>query len=244
MNVVARLSAGCTLFVTFALGSANAAVIDFETVPLGTPSDQLAISTQYQADFGVTFSLSDGGTPFLERTRNTSGDSGTGFQRNVGGGFDRERAGFEGQLGDYFLRLGTGGLESVPVPVLIITYDTAVSAASAEIWDIDGLSVSNSEQWTVTAHDMSGAVIDTQVSPLGVSAGAGSLDGLPWTWSFDHATADIYSIQIAFTGGRTSNIGLAFDNFSPATAAVVPVPPAFLLFSSALLVLWRQRRLQ
>ncbi|NIR95789.1 MAG: hypothetical protein GWO08_19770, partial [Gammaproteobacteria bacterium] len=115
---------------------------------------------------------------------------------------------------NYFLRIGTGGLQSAPAPILIIDYSSPVSAASAQIWDIDGTNNNNTEQWTITAHDNIGNIIDTIVSPTGTRDNAASLDGLPWTWSFSHATNDIYSIQVEFTGGKTNNIGLAFDNFS------------------------------
>lgn len=40
---------------------ASAAIIDFETVPGGTPRDRLDISTQYAAEFGVSFGLDANG---------------------------------------------------------------------------------------------------------------------------------------------------------------------------------------
>jgi hypothetical protein len=210
-----------------------ASVIDFETVPGATPADKLAISTQYQGLYGVTFSLSDGGTPYLEKTG--SSDSGDGFRNDVNGNFhDIEDPEYAGQLGNYFLRLGTVGLETAPAPILIIAYDTPVSAASAEIWDIDGTSASNTEQWKVTAHNDVNDVIATIISPLGSTDGVSSLDGEPWIWSFNRASSDIYSIQVEFIGGKTNNIGLAFDNFSPATSAV-PIPATVWLFGSGLL---------
>jgi hypothetical protein len=70
----------------------------------------------------------------------------------------------------------------------------------------------------------------------------GNLDGLPWTWSFDHVTNDIHMIEIAFVGSKTTGLGLAFDNFSPASAAV-SIPAAAYLFGSALGLLgWMKRR--
>ena len=98
--------AATTLFFSSSLvNTCQASLIDFETVPGGTPADQLAISTQYQAAYGVTFSLQDGGTPYLEQTG--TGDSGQGFWNAYLGTYDTESAGYEGQLGNYFLRFGT-----------------------------------------------------------------------------------------------------------------------------------------
>lgn len=207
--------------------AANAALIDFETVPGDTPADQLAISTQYLATENVTFSLSTGETPFLEQTGGA--DAGNGFENDQLGTPDIEAVSHAGELGGFFLRLGTTDLLVTPVPELIITYSTPVSAASAQIWDIDGHTGTGSEQWEISARDINDTPIDTLRSPTGLVNNASSLDGLPWTWSFSHASADIHSISIKFTGNKTMDIGLAFDNFSPSSApiddvAVSPLP--------------------
>ncbi len=241
MNWNLYVTAGALLLASTA---SQAAVIDFETVPGSSPADKLAISNQYQTDFGVTFSLSTGGTPYLEQVGTS--DSGNGFLNDVLNQYDRAATGYESQLGNYFLRIGTGGLSSTPVPSLNISYDTAVAAASAQIWDIDGHS-NGTEQWLVEALDNHGTVIDSIYSPLGTTHDAASLDGKPWTWSFDHGgTADIYGIRLTFTGSKTSGIGLAFDNFSPSEPAVVPEPSTYLLFGIGLLALlgWGRRRRQ
>jgi hypothetical protein len=209
-------------------------VIDFETVPGGAPADQLAISTQYQASFGVTFSLQDGGTPFLEKTG--ASDSGHGFWNEGPDTFDTEAAVHAGELGNYFLRFGTTTLFNAPGPILIINYASPVNAASAEIWDIDAApgGVDGWEAWTITARDTAGAAIDTITSPIGIDESlAASLNGKPWSWSFSHASNDISSIAIQFSG-TASRVGLAFDNFSPASA-LVPIPAAAWLFGSGLL---------
>jgi hypothetical protein len=218
-------------------GNALGVTIDFETVPSSIPSDKLAISNQYEALFGVTFSTSTGGTPFLEKVGGT--DSGDGFiNDNRGDNPDIAAIGFESQLGDYYLRLGTVDLLSKPVPSLIISYSTPVSAASGQIWDIDK-HTQGFEQWIVTSFDASNNPIDTQASPIGLPpSDISSLDGKPWTWSFDHGTTfDIYSIQVIFTdapGSKSSGIGLAFDNFSPSSPEV-PIPAAIWLLSSGLI---------
>ena len=116
-------------------------------------------------------------------------------------------------MGQYFLRLGTGGLLSPPVTILIIDYDNPVSAASAEIWDIDG-----PEQFQVTAFDAAAESIGTLTSPHG------GLNGKPWTWSF-HSPNDssIAKIEITATGTKSLR-GFAFDNMETFAA---PVPAAF-----------------
>lgn len=227
-------ASGFWLYFTLGIsGTSYAALIDFETVPGGAPADKLAISTQYQADFGVTFSLQGGGTPFLEKTGGA--DSGHGFWNEGPDIFDTEAVGYEGGLGDYFLRFGTTTFSDTPGPILIITYDTPVSAASAEIWDIDAATAGTNgwEAWTISARDMNDTVIDTIVSPDGIDESlATSMNAKPWTWSFNHTSEDIYSIAINFSG-TADKVGLAFDNFSPATAAV-PIPAAIWLFASGL----------
>jgi len=224
-------------FILSLSSTSNAAVIDFETVPGGTPSDQLAISTQYQASYGVTFSIERGGTditPYLEQAG--ASDAGHGFWNAAANTYDTEAVGYEGELGNYFLRFGRDTFSDTPGPILIITYDTPVSAASAEIWDIDAAPNNSNgyEAWTITARDMDGLVIDTIVSPDGIDENnPDSLNAKPWTWSFNHASSDIYSIAIEFSG-TASIVGLAFDNFSPATA-VIPIPAAVWLFGSGLI---------
>lgn len=107
------------LYFTLSLvNTSHAALIDFETVPGGAPSDQLAISSQYQANYGVTFSLQGGGTPYLEKTG--ASDSGHGFCNEGPDTFDTEAAGHAGELGNYFLRFGTTTFSNTPGPILIM----------------------------------------------------------------------------------------------------------------------------
>lgn len=224
------------LFVFFLLPNANSAtkIITFETVPGGSPSDKLAISSQYEALYGVTFSTSTGGTPYLEKKG--SADSGNGFYNDTRSNYDIAAVDYESILGDYYLRLGTQDFLSKPVPSLIISYSTPVSAASAQIWDIDA-SQSGFEQWIVKAYDSGNSLIETIISPVGLQpSDPNSLDGKPWKWSFDYGTNfDISSIEISVSneiGSKTSGIGLAFDNFSPSS---VPVPGGIWLLGSGLL---------
>lgn len=224
----------CLYFISSLLNTGHATLIDFETVPGGVPSDKLAVSTQYQSIFGVSFSLQGGGTPYLEQTGTS--DTGHGFWNAVAMTYDTEAVGYEGGLGGYFLRFGTTTFSDAPGPILIIDYNTPVSAASAQIWDIDAApnNTNGYESWTITARDLTGGVIDTIHSPVGIDENfPTSLNAKPWTWSFDHASNDIYSIAIEFSG-TASRVGLAFDNFTPASA-VVPIPAAVWLFGTGLI---------
>jgi len=217
--------------------------IDFETVPGSASADQLAIASQYQSLFGVKFGLSTGGTPFLEAVG--SADVGNGFVNDNLGLPDVAAAGYTNQLKSFFLRLGTTTLESLPVPRLIITYSAPVAAASAEIWDIDAQGP-GTEQWLVEAFNGVNAIVDSSLSPLGTNNGPGSLDGKPWTWSFNHGvTADIHRIELSFTGSKINSIGLAFDNFSPSSPMEpVPEPSALLMLLSGLGAIGARLRLK
>ena len=223
------LEAVYACFILCFVNPANATLIDFETVPGDTPSDQLAISTQYLATDGITFSLSDGDTPFLEKT---GSDSGVGFINDQMGWEDIEATSHNGELGNYFLRFEKTSFASEPVPVLMISYATPINVASAQIWDIDGVESLGTEQWKISALDNNQVIIDTLLSPLGTANDSTSLDGLPWTWSFNHASNDIYAVELEFAGNKTSGIGLAIDNLSISSA--VPLPPTLWLIGTGL----------
>lgn len=156
-------------------------------------------------------------------------DAGSGFMNDALGLYDTPAPGYESQMGNFFLRFGTGIRENAPVPNLIISFSSPASFVSSDIWDIDGNAL-GTEQWMVEALDYQYDVIDTIFSPEGINNGAGSLDGRPWTWSFDHGTLyDISTIRINFVGSKLEGVGTGFDNFA-FTTAVVPEPISSLLF--------------
>ena len=182
-----------------------ATTIDFETIPSSTPSDGLSISTQFLASQGVTFSREGGGSPVLAQV----GAPQTAFQ-----GFnllpDQPAPG--ANAGSFFLT--DDGVVAGPPTPLIVTYTTPVAAASGILLDIDG-----AEAWQIQSRDASKFVIDF------VNLGPNNLlDGSATPWSFSHASADIFSIRLLYTGSQTGGVGLAFDNFSPSSASPPPVP--------------------
>jgi hypothetical protein len=242
MEVIMATKTALGLIVLTASSAAFASgIIDFETVPGSTPADQLAISTQYQSQFGVIFSLSDGTTPYLEAVGGT--DPGNGFINDQLGVSDTAAPGFEWQLGKFFLRLGTNTLMTAPVPSLIITYTSPVAAASAQIWDIDSQG-QGTEQWLLETRGASNLVNDSVLSPLGTNNGPTSLDGKPWNWAFSHSTNDIYSIRISFVGSKNNGIGLAFDNFAPSEISPIPEPHHAVLLMMGLAAIAARKRLQ
>jgi len=238
------------------------AIIDFEAGPANpNPFDTQEINIQYQAlsDGGVTFSTTSGdprleavGGPFSPQFPSPPGDVLPGFINDDLNLHDTEATNIPQSLGNYFLRLGTGDLQAGTVPTLLIDYMTPVSAASAEIWDIDATSVLGTEQWKVTAYDQlggAGQLLGTMISPLGLAdpLDPDYLDGKPWFWFFDLGTGnfDIRSIQIQWytnnplASPKTSGIGLAFDNFN---TTAVPIPGAIWLFGSGILGMVFMRR--
>jgi hypothetical protein len=235
---------------------ANAALIDFETTPGGgAPSNDLSLPTTSPYIFpglGVSFGIdfnSDGivetNTVFEHAAPDPFEPPNRGFEGSAGG--DTADPGFTAQLGNFFLRGPTGGAD---FGLFVITYSgtTLVTAASGEIWDIDGTAQSpggpgNTEEYTVRAYDTLNNLLATQVSPLGVLTTAiAPLDGRPWTFSFSGLSAGIAKITVDFTGTKPAGIGLAFNNFDP-TGAAVPEPATALLAALAPTLLacrWRR----
>jgi hypothetical protein len=223
MPIPAWRQASVAILAYLFMSAASADMIDFEVVPGETAADAIAISTQYLATHGVSFINSDGSTPHLERRGGQ--DFNAGFKNfGIGGSPDIEALTHTGEFGTFFLRINTENISAGPVPDILINYAVPVAAASGQIWDIDGTGfITETEQWRVTAYDDLGNTLTTIDSPLGDSMGPESLDGLPWTWSFDESSASIYQIRMAFTGSKVKNISMAFDNFKHSEATVVPM---------------------
>ncbi|MFG0274938.1 MAG: hypothetical protein ACF8QF_07770 [Phycisphaerales bacterium] len=198
--------------------------IDFETLPGGAPTvDQQEISTEYEANFGVSFALISRttGLPIgLPRIAKV-GTPQTAFASCNGADTPLPGQG----IGDSFLTdnnsIGVAG-------DLLITYVSPVSAASGVVLDVDCRTPTGGppcEQWTIEALDGAGAVLETAVIDglAGPSMGTcadpnGAGDALAFGWSFSRASADIAQVRIRYTG-TASSVGLGFDLFSPAQGA-------------------------
>ena len=142
----ARRCGWLALLIGVLAASARATIIDFETTPGGTPpTDDLTLpytSPYVFPGLSVSFGIdanSDGTVdtnavfehagldPFEPPNGGFAGSAGT----------DTADPGFTAQLGNFFLRGPTGGAD---FGLFAIDYSgsTVVTAASGEIWDIDG----------------------------------------------------------------------------------------------------------
>lgn len=220
-----RLIGGGIFIATF---GANAATIDFESVPgIGTPTEGLLISNQYLASAGVSFALEGGGSPRMAKV----GAPRTAFE-GFGGASDTPAPG-QG-IGDFFLT-DNGTLSGLISPALLVQYATPTAAASGVLLDIDF-----DETWTIQARDGTNSIVETII----INAGdPGTGEGLATVWSFNHTLADISSIR--FKGTRTAGgaFGLGFDNFSP--SAPVPEPQTFVMLAAGLgaLTMFKRRKM-
>lgn len=229
------------------------AVVNFESIGGVTPVDNASLSTSQQfTDGGATFSFGvDNGSSagisldesvYIEAVGSSDDDSGFAYDQGGSGSVNshdsEDPSNTQAGLGNFFLRTGTLESGGTTPNTFVIQYDysapdaAAVTAASGQIWDIDGFD-GNTEQFVVTAYGTDGTtVIATDTSPLGTDNGAGSLDGLLWTFSIASTGGDaIQYITIEFIGSKTDGIGLAFDNFN---ATAVPEPSTFALLAGML----------
>lgn len=242
MKGLIRIVSISTMLVSFNI---NAGVIDFELNASGAlPSDNevLGVADVFTIDdvdliFG--FDTNADGVidqpAVFEEVGNVDAGNDTGFW-GIGGARDIAAPGFESVLGSFFLRQFE---PYTPFGAFTILYDALapVTAASGEIWDIDG-KIGATERFTVEAFNGS-TLLQTLQSPEGVDF---SLNGQPWTFGFT-GLSDITKIEITFSGSKTSGIGLAFNNFSPVTSLAEPTSVsepslfALVLVSATLMIL-------
>jgi hypothetical protein len=225
----------------------HAAVIDFETTPAGgTPTDDGVLSplTPYtlggvQVSFGFDYDTNgviEADAIFERAGTFPTEPPNAGFSGSHG--IDTPDPGFAGQLDNWFLRSPIAGSDFGHFIIQYVSTSGPVTAASGEIWDIDG-TVDNmggvlTEEYTVRAYDSIGTLLATQVSPLGtLPTPVAPLDGRPWQFSFSGLTAGIDHIIIDFTGTKPGGIGLAFNNFYPTS---VPEPSTLILTAGGLAV--------
>ena len=102
--------------------------VDFESIPGGTPTEGLEISTQYLEAEGISFSLEGGGFPRIAKV----GSPATAFASELGDDTPLPNQ----NVGTFFLTDDGNFTERYP-SVLIITYNTPTSAASGVILDVD-----------------------------------------------------------------------------------------------------------
>lgn len=220
-----------------------ATIINFESTSAGgLPSDNqiIGLGDYFMAD-GVSVSFGfdttgDGSADEVGRFEKAGGgkESGnSGFKSAYGSQYDIAATGFESLLGEFFLRQKDA---YEPFGTFHIMYDAEnpVTAASGEIWDIDGRA-GNTEQFLITAFNGI-TPLASITSPLGNNS---TLDGKPWAFGFTDLS-NITSIEITFTGSKTKGIGLAFNNFSPiedvsAASNSVPEPSILVIFLLALI---------
>ena len=228
---------------------ASAQVVDFETTPGGmVPTDDsfLDRAAQYFSDgVGISFGFdtNNDGIADADAAFEAVGDEPSGpegFFSTLGNeDRDTEAPGFEGGLGDFFLRTPVGVDQNDDPSVLVITYDTAVAELSGEIWDIDGRSNDGTfEQWRVRGFNAMGDQVAIQDSPVGIPQDTmGTLDSAPWTFTLANQ-AGITRVTIEYIG-NAEGVGLAFDNYN---ATQVPTPGAGALALAGLVIGGRRRR--
>lgn len=221
-----------------ALGSSsvNAALLTFEDGNNGVASvDNKAITDDYQAEAGVVFATGTGtdyanfsGVAYLEQMGVQVGEnkSTSGFKHDSD--YDAVAAGVgldgltlsqrESYMGDYFLRTTSFSTES-----LVVVYDEAVNWAGFEIWDIDGSPDVNpedpnlTEEWTITAYNGWGnQVFQIVTSSVDNNLDSTSYDGQRYVVELGENSTqyEFDRFVVEFTGTKTADVGLAFNNFS------------------------------
>lgn len=185
------------------IASLPAFAIDFETIPsIGTPVDQMQISSQFWFSDGVRFRLEEGGFPFLAKR----GSPRTAF--NAPNGNDQPDV----SAGNYFLTNSKSVASGAST--LMMEFASPVKSVSGVILDIDATDV-----WTVEIWG-GGVLLD---SSLHTNSDPDAGDGAATPWSFERATADVDFVRMVYSGN--SSLGVGWDNFlfSPVILPTAPV---------------------
>jgi hypothetical protein len=245
MSVIRIVCCAYALSMTL---NAYAGLIDFETTALGSiPNDNgiIGLTDAFMADdVAVSFGFDTNGDGVVdsngvfEQTGGGKERGNSGFLSSFGSKYDIAAPGFESLLGRFFLKQKNSYL---PFGTFHIIYYAVnpVTAASGEIWDIDGGNkASKTERFLVKAFN-GDALLDSILSPLGLkNKGDSTLDGKPWVFGFT-GLSDITRIEISFMGTKTKGIGLAFNNFSPvedlSKSVSVPEPSSLAMFALGML---------
>lgn len=216
--------------------SSHALLIDFETTAAGgTPTDNADIglmdtwtdgTTSVQVGFGTAGDpLTRSISAKFEQVGNADGSPFGFFNGGPSGDIDTPNT--AGAMGEWFLR--SNGFPADTTQTFIIDYlGAGTDGLSAQIWDIDGRDPAGSafEAWRVDAYDIAGTLLGSQDSPIGNDGENGVLNGEPWEFGFSSGNFGgtmISKVVISYTGDA-GNVGLAFDNFSADSNALVVVP--------------------
>lgn len=210
--------------------AAQAAPIDFETIPGDVAAEGLQITDQFAATAGVTFSLLDGATGDTVSNGPVLADRGgdkTAFD-GAGGG-DQVISADQALIGGFFLTddgLTKNGLRN---PILVATYSVASSFIKADILDID-----NGETFDIRFYDA--AVGGTLLNTISITTSTpDTANGRATQVEYFHGSADILRVEFEGTGRFGSFFGLGFDNFdSGVTVSDIPLPASFGLLACAL----------
>lgn len=262
--------------IAFATCGARAAIIDFENGMLGVNvSDNMAVQDQYMTTAaGVSFRTGTGnnygaftGSAYIEQIGTQAGASETGaaignnsgfLWKNDANGIDANdtacqaitgRDGLtvterQNALGSYFLR--TRGFSQ---DKLTVTYNSKVTQASFEVWDIDG-TATGGEGWTIKAYNGNwNNVVLTKETPFVFNdmTDMGSYDGQRFVVELSQVGVefDRFVVEFGIAGQNnkpiTEAVGLAFNNFNT-TAVPEPTSMALLAIGCAALGLRRRGR--
>ena len=196
------------LFCAALLISPNAwatSIIDFESVPgVDTLAPGVEISTQFEAEYGVTFSTNEEGTEFPVLAKVGDSELVAFYSSN---GANAVSAEDNEMVGQYFIVTD----QAVGEPVdLIITYTTPVQTASGLILDLEG---TYQESFTITARGEDGNPLPnggtkeyTDPAPTGADYESG--DGRATEWYFSFLKPVIKSIKLHSERPRSNVVGL------------------------------------
>lgn len=217
-------------------GSAQAAVIDFETLPdsTTTPTDNAALTTSYTVDgTTVTFGFDTNNDLIIDtnaifESRNDGPE--TVFAYYHKGGYDTDvTATNEG--GNWLLR-SLKNINPIADDFIVKYTGTPITSTSGQLWDID-----SGEIYLIEALDSAGTVINsitTPPFPVGESPESpNTFSGLPYNFSFNNLASDIGYIRISGISRGTGGF-LGFDNFNVTQSEPVPEPLTILGSATAL----------
>ena len=189
----------CLILVSTVLYSqTNCQLIDFESLPVGTISDSIAINNQYLSTYGISFQLEDGTYPHIAQV----GPPTTAFGSVAG---QDMLINDDYNIGSYFITDDTilAGLSSPP---LIISFASPTDSISGLILDVD-----LGEVFTIEARDQFDSILIQKVI---IDGDFNTGDGRATPWGLSTSQKDIYSVRIVPTRQVSGSFGFGFDNFT------------------------------